>query len=121
MKKIVSVMLVCVLLVGTLLSLTSCGKTLTGTYKSELNMGIAATSTTYEFGIFGKVTCTINSFGSESVLEGEYEFNDAGDKITLTFENDEGVKESNTYDFSSGEEDGVKYIKIGIVKYTKVK
>ncbi len=121
MKKIISALLICILLVGTMLSLISCGKTLTGKYEAEVDLIIGKTSVTYEFGLFGKVTYTANTFGKETVTEGKYKFNDAGDKITLTFENEEGVEESNTYDFSSGEEDGVKYIKLGIVKYTKVK
>lgn len=111
MKKIVSTILVCVLLVSTLFTLVSCGKTLSGEYKDVLTGNV-----TYEFGMFGKVTKTVdNIIGEDTVTEGKYEFNDAGDQIILTF-NDK----SETHDFSSGEEDGQKYIKLGIFKYEKV-
>ncbi|MBQ8414057.1 MAG: hypothetical protein IJX58_02275 [Clostridia bacterium] len=120
MKKTVSTILVCVLLACTLLTLASCGNMLSGAYKAEVDLLIGKSSVTYEFGLFGKVTCTTNSLGKETVEEGKYELNDAGDKITLTFENEDGVAESETFDFVNGEENGVKYVKIGLVKYTKV-
>ena len=111
MKRIVSLVLVCALLVCLIFSLASCDKMLSGEYKDVLTG-----NTTYEFGIFGSVTKTVdNIIGDDTVLEGQYKINDAGDKITLTF-NDE----ANTYDFAIGEENGVKYIKIGIMKYEKV-
>ena len=111
MKKTVSAILVCVLLLGSLFTLVSCGKTLTGTYRDELTKNV-----TYEFGMFGKVTKTVdNLIGDDTVTEGKYEINDAGDKITLTF-NDE----ANTYIFEQGEVNGVQYIKIGLFKYEKV-
>ena len=119
MKKTVSIVLVCVLLACTLLTLASCSKMLIGAYTAEVDLLIGKSSVTYEFDAFGKVTYTINSFGKETVTEGKYELNDAGDKITLTFENEEGVEESESYDFVQGEENGVKYVKIGFVKYTK--
>ena len=120
MKKTVSAILVCVLLACTLLTLASCGKSLSGAYKAEVDLLVGKSSVTYEFGLFGKVTRTTNSLGNESVEEGKYELNDAGDEITLTFKNEDGVEESEEYDFVTGEEGGVKYIKIGIVKYNKV-
>ena len=116
MKKTISVVLVCAFLLCSMLTLTSCGKSITGKYKAEINLGIAAASTTYEFELFGKVIRTTNSFGSEKVVEGKYEFIEDDTKITLTFP-DEDPK---TYNFSSGEEDGVKYIKLDGIKYTKV-
>ncbi len=116
MKKTVSAILVCVLLLGTMLTLVSCGKMLIGKYQAKLDVGFAASSTTYDFGMFGKVTRISNNLGSEKTVEGEYEFIEDGAKITLTFPGEDPV----TYDFSSGEEDGVEYIKLGIIKYTKV-
>ena len=117
MKKIVSAVLVCMLLVSSIFVLASCGKSLSGKYELDL----AISETTYEFGAFGKVTKTVDPvMGDDVVTEGKYKFNDAGDKITLTFENEDGVEESTTYDFSSGEEDGVKYIKLDGLKYEKV-
>ena len=112
MKKTLSAILVCVLLIGCLFALCSCGKSLSGKY--EIDLGVS--ETTYEFGAFGKVTRTVDPIvGDDEVTEGKYEFNDAGDEITLTF-----GEESKTYDFSSGEEDGVKYIKLDLMKYVKV-
>lgn len=116
MKKTVSAVLVCVMLVCTLFALTSCGKTISGKYKSEIDMGFAAMSTTYEFDIFGKVVRTTNSLGSEKTVEGKYEFIEDDTKVTLTFPEEDPA----TYDFSSGEEDGVKYIKLDGIKFTKV-
>ena len=40
-------------------------------------------------------------------------------EITFTFESDDADTYEGTSDFSSGEEDGVEYIKIGLLKYTK--
>ena len=112
MKKIISTILVCVLLVGSIFTLVSCGKILTGKYEADLLIS----EVTYEFGLFGKVTKTVDpAIGDNEVTEGKYEFNDAGDEITLTFGED-----STTCDFSSGEEDGVKYIKLDGVKYELV-
>jgi len=112
MKKIISTILVCVLLVGSIFSLASCNKILTGKYEADL----LVSEVTYEFELFGKVTKTVDyPVVDDEVTEGKYEFNDAGDEITLTF-----GENSNTYDFSSGEEDGVKYIKLDGVKYELV-
>lgn len=120
MKKTISAILVCALLVCSILTLVSCGKSISGKYSAEVDLIIGTSSVTYEFAPFGGVTVITNSLGKESVEEGKYELNDAGDKITLTFENEDGTKESETYDFVQGEENGVKYIKLGIVKYEKV-
>ena len=110
MKRIVSLVLVCVLLVGSIFSLASCGKMLTGKYEADL----LVSEVTYEFGLFGKVTMTVDPIiGDNTVEEGKYEFNKDGTEITLTF-----GEESTTCEFSSGEEDGVKYIKLDGIKYT---
>lgn len=119
MKKIISTILACVLLVGSLFALTSCGKSITGKYEANL----VAAEVTYEFGMFGKVTCTIDPIlGDETVVEGKYEFNDAGDKITITFEGDsDDAKEyAGEYNFSSGVEDGQEYIKLDLFKFEKI-
>ena len=119
MKKTVSLVLVCVLLACTLITFVSCDKMLSGEYTAEVDLIIGKSSVTYKFDPFGKVTCTTNTLGKENVQEGKSELNDAGDKITLTFENKDGVEESESYNFAQGEENGVKYVKIGLVKYTK--
>ena len=111
MKKTVSAILVCIILVSSMFVLASCGKSLSGEYKDALTGNVS-----YEFGAFGKVTKTVaNIIGDDTVTEGKYEINDAGDKITLTFGD-----ETNTHDFASGEENGQKYIRIGLFTYNKV-
>ena len=115
MKKTISAVLVCMLLVCSLLTLVSCGKSLSGKYTGTA-MSFNG-DVTYEFALGGKVTKTTNPLiGKGETVEGKYEFNDDGTKITLTF-NDE----SNTYDFVDGEESDVKYIKLDSWKYTEVK
>ena len=112
MKKTISAILVCVLLVSCIFALASCGKSLSGKYTADL----AVTEITYEFSALGKVTKTENGILSDPVtVEGSYKINDDGNKITLTFDD-----EANTYELSTGTEDGVDYIKIDGVKYTKV-
>lgn len=112
MKKTVSAILVCVLLACSLLTLASCGKSLSGSYKYE---GVA-TNTTYEFSVGGKVTRTVDPIlGNNVVDEGEYEINKEATEITFTF-----GEESSTHSFAEGEEGDVKYIKIDGFKYEKV-
>lgn len=111
MKKTVSAILVCVLLVCSLLTLVSCGKSISGTYTGTTLNG----DVTYKFEVGGKVTKTTNPYlGKGETVEGEYKFNDDGNKITLTF-NDE----SNTYDFIDGKEGDVEYIKLDSWKLNK--
>ena len=119
MKKIISAILVCVLLVGCMFTLASCGKKVAkGTYKDALNV----TSYTFKG---NKVTLTIdNIVGEDTVLEGKYEINKNDDgelEITFEFEgdDDDAEKNSTTVSYSEGEEDGKKYIKLGGFKYTK--
>lgn len=115
MKKIISTLLVCVLLLGCVLTLASCSKMLSGKYVDALNV------TSYEFKL-NKYTLRVdNVIGEDTVIEGKYKIaeNDKGDlTITFTWE-DDGEEKTQTESFSSGEEDGVKYIKIGFAKYTK--
>ena len=116
MKKIISAILVCVLLVGSVFALASCGKMLSGKY-SDAVTGL----TSYEFkGNKVKVTAGAGNFAVS--LDGTYKIakNDDGkNEITFTFENDDDDKYSGTFSFSDGEENGKKYIKIGVVKYNK--
>lgn len=113
MKKTISAVLVCALLVCTLLSLVSCGKMFMGTYKYEgLTQNI-----TYEFKLGGKVVRTIDPIlGDNIVDEGEYEINSDASEITLTFGD-----ESSTHSFVEGKEGDVKYIKIDIMQFNEVK
>ena len=112
MKRIVSTLLLCLLLAGSVLALASCDKMLIGEYEADL----AVAEVTYEFGLFGKVVCTTDPIvGDDVVSEGKYEISADGEKITFTFEGEDPV----TYDFATGEENGVSYVRIGLVKYEK--
>ena len=119
MKKIISTVLICVLLLGCVMSFTSCDSILMGTYELDAYVG----GVTYDFSLT-KVVITYELLGHETSIEGKYDItkDDDGDlEITFTFENEEEAKDyAGTFSFSKGEEDGVDYIKIGGVKYKKV-
>jgi hypothetical protein len=131
MKKTISTILVCVLLVGTLLSLASCevlGMVI-GTYsRTYTNLLGQEVTETWEFS--GKEV-TKSTTSTKLVGEGtntsteymEYEIgeNEDGEKIislTVTTDN-----KSTTTDlkFNSGNDDGGSYIEIGGVRYYSVK
>ena len=123
MKKIISTVLVCVLLLGCVMSLASCSKMLSGKYQFEMT---ESNVITYEFSL-NKVTKTVTSgafgFTKDTVTEGTYKITETGNSeysITFTWDVD-GSEEIETFDFSQGEEDGVKYIKLGGFKYINVK
>ena len=121
MKKIISLVLALALLCGCAFTLASCGNMVTGTYengatKAEFSMGKVVITDSVEF--LGAVT--------SKTYEAEYkiEENDDGEKtITFTYEDgaDQHLVFNGTKTFASGEEDGTKYIKIGLIKYTKTK
>ena len=114
MKNIVRVMAVMLVLVMAFACLASCGKKLSGEYKSDITGNVI-----YKFS-GSKYTKTVdNIVGDDTVVEGKYSIDEENGKITFTYEDSEGEEKSNTESFSEGEEDGVKYIKIGIVKYIK--
>ena len=117
MKKIISAVLVCILLVGCMLTLASCSKKLSGTYKGDAGIG----SATYEFS-GKKVIITAELLTMEKKFEGKYEINEDEDgyTITFTFKDDEAESYSGEFSFAEGEENGVEYIKIGGIKYKKV-
>lgn len=74
MKKVLSVVLVCMLLVGTMLSLVSCGNSLSGTYEGLL----------FDLKFKGsKVTIIVDD---EEVLTGTYEIKEEDDKQTISFD-----------------------------------
>ncbi len=132
MKRVLSSILVCVLLVGALLSLASCGNTISGTYEGRYSvMGLAEYTVTYSFDgnnveIKSQLTSAIGSLNPATV-NATYELgeDEEGNK-TITFnygeaEAKDGMAEGGVaLSFTEGEEDGVKYIKIGGVKYNKV-
>ena len=120
MKRIISTLLVCAILLGCVLTMASCSYVLMGKY--ELDAGVG--SKTYEFSLPNKVLITYEVLTVEKTIEGTYKIaeNEDGDfEITFTFENEEEAEEyAGTFSLSQGEEDGVKYVKIGGLKYTKV-
>ena len=121
MKKTVRILAVFMIIAMLSVSLVSCGKTLTGKYSLE----VSGVKTTYEFGLFGTVKridyipATIITSEKTTVTKGKYEIFEDEDnpdnlKIAFEFEGEDRV----VYSFIDGEEGGVKYIKIGIFKYT---
>lgn len=119
MKKIVSTLLVCVLLIGTLFTLASCNN-VSGTYKNG--------ATTIEFGAFGKVTITdeVEFLGSveSKTYEAKYSIEEKEEgKLYITFTYEEGADEhlvcSGTKTFEKGEVNGKEFIKIGLFTYEK--
>ena len=119
MKRIISTILVCALLLGCVLTLASCGKTLSGKYELDAVVG----SKTYEFSM-SKVVITYELLGKETSVEGKYKIaeNDKGDlEITFTFEDEDAAKDyAGTFSFVEGKEGDTEYIKIGGLKYKKV-
>ena len=68
--------------------------------------------------IGGSDTTTVSNEYEEVVIDGityKKALDMTSDKITLTFGD-----ETNTHDFASGEENGQKYIRIGLFTYNKV-
>ncbi len=118
MKKTLSIILCFVMVVSLAFTLVSCAKTLSGSYST----GGDALRTTYTFS--GKKytmeikTNILGSINTETVT-GTYEITENDDgtmEIAMTTTVNEEEKTS-TYTFEEGED----YIKIGLVKYEKVK
>lgn len=130
MKKVLSTVIVCVLILGSLLSLASCGKTISGTYEGEVNLLVAKYTVTYAFSgknveITSTLSSAVGSYTTEPVTA-TYEIKeDENGKKTITFdygdaEAKDGMEEEGVaLSFDEGEENGVKYIKIAGIKYTK--
>ena len=129
MKKILSAVLVCVLLVGCVFALASCGKTLSGEYKLDATGEIAGIKsgvvTTYKFS-GSKVTLTIDTYvaNNKSTVEydGKYTIEEVDEdyEITFTFTDEDGEE---VKDYSKTQvlkiDDEKKTITIGLVTYTK--
>ena len=115
MKKTISLILVAILLIGCVFSLASCSTILMGTYESKIGGK-------YEFGIDGKVTYTALT-GKSYTGTYEIEKNDDGElEIEFDFENDVvDFLAGDDHSFTKGEENGTAYIKIGGIRYDKVK
>lgn len=117
MKRIISTILVCVLLLGCVLTLASCGKRLSGTYAGKLE--VAGQSAEMSFTFKGnKVTMetkgTVLGITTSTSLEGTYEIED--DKITITYEED-GKSVTDTMTFEKGKD----FIKLDGIQFDKVK
>ena len=120
MKKFLSVILIFVVVASAMLTLTSCAETVSGTYVDTLKV------TTLDFS-GNKVTITVdNIIGDDTVIQGTYEITekDNGEK-EIAFKFDSSNLDTKLWEtpmfFSSGEENGKKFVKIGIAKYTEVK
>jgi hypothetical protein len=129
MKKTISTILVCVLLVGALFSLSSCEVAgfVFGTY-SRTDTFVVDITTTYEFSLT-EVTKTVtkdNLIGSgqsttTETMKYKVTENDEGEKvIALTVVTDDGTK-TTELSFNSGKDDGGAYIEIGGTRYYSVK
>ena len=120
MKKIISALIICVLVVGCVCALTGCGgKTLNGTYKADASIA----STTYEFS-GNNVEITYEVFGFEKSIEGTYEITTNEDEtmtLTITIESAEEDAEdyAGKHSFVEGKEGDAEYIKIDGVKFVK--
>ncbi len=131
MKRVLSSILVCVLLIGSLLSFASCGKkTVSGTYEGSLNLGFVAYTVTYSFNgnnveISSQLTSAVGSL-NPTVINATYEIaEDEEGNMTITFDYGEaeagdGMEEEGVaLSFTEGAEGGVKYIKIAGIKYNE--
>lgn len=131
MKKIISTVLLCVLLVSSLFVLASCN-TISGTYAGTLDVGIASYTVTYEFKgndvtVSSKLSTVIGDLTPASV-SGTYELgeDEEGNKtITFDYSSEDDVdgaeEEGVAVSFNQGSDDDGKYIEIAGVKYYEVK
>ena len=123
MKKIISLSLTCLLVIGLVLSMSSCGM-MTGTYR-EVTTGVGV-----KFSPLGKISL-LDSKG-DLIVKGEYEIEkeDGDRKIDIDFDDGDLKKLSIEYktiaalyegekNFKEYEEDGDKYIVIGISVFKK--
>lgn len=121
MKKIISLVLVCVLLVGCVFALASCAKTLNGTYR----LGDADNGTTYVFS-GNTVECTISVLGFDKDTEGTYKIEENEEKelvLTITWADDDDDDTNNKTSSAvlvEGTEGGTKYIKLDGIQYNKI-
>ena len=122
MKKIISTILVCVLLLGCVFTLASCSKTVSGTYEGKIDIGLASYAVTYTFS--GKKVTAVSKGTVVGVVvseeaKGTYEITENEDgtmEITFDFEEEKTVFKDGTVTFAEGED----YIQLAGLKYTKV-
>ena len=124
MKKIVSTILLCVLLCGSIFSLASCSNIVFGEYDGSINLGIIKYDIKMKFSI-GKVTIETES---EKVYTAKYKIaeDEDGDR-TITFTYEDGADEflafpgGEALSLVESEVEGVKYLTIGLYKLKKIK
>lgn len=129
MKKTISTILVCVLLIGAIFSLASCELAgfVVGTYAKTTSVLGIETTVTYEFSGKEVTVTTVTKLGSTSTSNertGEYEIgeNDEGQKtITISVIDDNGKGTITTYTFNSGKDDNGAYIELNGTRYDQVK
>jgi len=122
MKKTLSAILVCVMLLGCVFTLASCGNKPSGKYQAKLEILGQSTTTTYDFKM-NKVIVTVETevLGNINTETSEYKYkvnkkDDGTLTIDLTGEVD-GEDKTNTYTYEKGDD----YIKIAGIQYNKVK
>ena len=121
MKRILSVILACALLVGCVFALASCGNKPSGAYENKVEVFGQSVSTTYDFG-GSKVEITVKTTIAGSVNteteEAKYKITETDDGLEITFITEEdGEEKTSTFTYEKGDD----YIKIGGVQYNKVK
>ncbi len=123
MKKITTLLLVCVLLIGCVFTLASCVFSagpitiISGEYEVDLALAEYEIS----FSPLGKITVVEDPIiGDSNTYEGKYKVNSETKEITLTWKGDaptELVLPNGTESFSYGEKDGAEYIQIGLITF----
>ena len=122
MKKTLSAILVCVMLLGCVFTLASCGNKPSGKYQAKLEILGQSTTTTYDFKM-NKVIVTVETevLGNINTETTEYKYKvNKKDDGTLTIDltgEVEGEEKTNTYTYEKGDD----YIKIAGIQYNKVK
>lgn len=120
MKKIISTLLVFVLLLGCVLTLASCGKTLSGTYERE-DLGVKTSYTFKGKDVTFESKATVLGSVVTTTKTGTYEIEETDDGLEITFTWVEEGKDDvvETLTLEEGKKNDVKYVKIGLVEYTK--
>ncbi len=117
MKRIISALIVCILVLGCVVTFASCkDNSLSGTYTSEAGVTSIAFS---EKSAVIMISFSVGDFYSSSTYEANYKIK--GGNIVFSYDKDQKKYEqlNGKYDFELGEESGKEYIKIDGIKYTK--
>ena len=117
-KSVIKIIAFTLLAVALCVALVSCGKTLSGEYGAEMNLGIGKIEVVYNFK-GSKVEATVKTTSllgqvETKTVEGKYEINE--DEITFTWEDETEGVDGGTFTFEETENG----IKIGLVEYKKV-